>query len=191
MSLQRPYTILKWLDYTIVRLHESPLKKTRFFSRLDGHERSVYDCIFDLDKSVKPSSKITDKEIVSIYHHPYSRVLKKSSQRSIQCGEQCSIHIYIHIRSYRSCVFIFVGYLLFYLCDTDEGSSGAPLVKTTSDGHRHVIALHRGYLKLNGNNYNYGSLMKSIIGHIQGEDPSYCEWPLYSTYVRSIHIYFV
>ena len=68
-----------------------------------------------------------------------------------------------------------IGYLLFYLCDTEEGSSGAPLVKTTNNGHRSVIALHRGWQKLEGNTYNCGTMMSTIVDHIQGEQPSYCE----------------
>ena len=65
---------------------------------------------------------------------------------------------------------------MFYLCDTNEGSSGAPLVKTTPDGHRRVIGLHRGCYELKGNNYNYGSLMGTIINHIkEGPDPNFCE----------------
>ena len=60
------------------------------------------------------------------------------------------------------------------MCDTNEGSSGAPVVKTQSK-HRYVIALHRGWYKLNGNNYNYGTLMSTIVNHIHGTDPSYCE----------------
>ena len=71
-------------------------------------------------------------------------------------------------------VSLYIEYLLFYLCDTEEGSSGAPVVKT-QDKHRYVIALHRGWKKLNGNSYNYGTLMSTIVDHIHGTDPSYCE----------------
>ena len=70
---------------------------------------------------------------------------------------------------------MFTEYLLFYLCDTDEGSSGAPVVKTQNK-HRYVVGLHRGWKKLNGNNYNYGTLMSTIVDHIEGGlDPIYCE----------------
>lgn len=83
-----------------------------------------------------------------------------------------------------------VDYLLCYLCDTEEGSSGSPLVKTMPNGHRHVIALHRGSFKLhaNGNNYNYGSLMSAIIDHIQGKKPNYCE--CYTNYTLSCYLWF-
>ena len=77
---------MKWLDYTVVKVHERKLKDAVFTSKLDGVRHSVYDCIFDLDKHVKPSNKITGNEIVSVYHHPHSKVLQKSTQRSIECG---------------------------------------------------------------------------------------------------------
>lgn len=138
---------LKWLDYTVVKVYERRLKDgAEFVSKLDGISHSIYDCIFDFDKQVKST---TINEIVSVYHHPYAKVLQKSTQRSVRCE-----------------------YLLFYLCDTEEGSSGAPVVKT-QDKHRYVIALHRGWKKLNGNSYNYGTLMSTIVDHIQGTDPSY------------------
>ena len=69
-------------------------------------------------------------------------------------------------------------YLLIYLCETADGSSGSPLIKTTCDGHHKVIALHRGYTKLNGDGYNYGTSMGTIIDHIHGKIQScYCEYP--------------
>ena len=66
--------------------------------------------------------------------------------------------------------------MLYYLCDTEGGSSGSPLVKTTNDDHRCVIALHRGWLKLKGNSYNYGTLMSTIVDDIEGKRPNYCEY---------------
>ena len=84
---------------------------------------------------------------------------------------------------------MFLGYLLFYLCDTDEGSSGAPLVQTTEDGHRQVIALHRGWQKLKGNTYNFGTLMGTIIDHIHGNCPNYCKYLLLTCILTVIHIF--
>ena len=73
-----------WLDYTVVKVYERRLKdEAKFISKLDGIEHSVYDCMFDLDKHVKSPAV---NEIVSAYHHPRAKVLKKSTQRSIRCG---------------------------------------------------------------------------------------------------------
>ena len=77
---------MKWLDYTVVRVQEKPLKAAKFTSRLDGIEHSVYECAFNLDEHTKLSSKICDGGLVSIYHHPNGKVLHKSTHRSVQCG---------------------------------------------------------------------------------------------------------
>ena len=50
------------------------------------------------------------------------------------------------------------------MCDTDEGSSGAPIVKTTSEKLRNVCNWIAQRLdKLNG---DYGTFMSTIIQHI-------------------------
>lgn len=86
MSSQQQDSYLKWLDYTVVRVYERRLKEAKFICKLDGMERSVFDCKFDLDKHVKPSPKPVSNETVSVYHHPHSKVLQKSTQKSIECG---------------------------------------------------------------------------------------------------------
>jgi len=54
------------------------------------------------------------------------------------------------------------GPLVFYDCDTEEGSSGAPVLKV-EDNQLKIVAVHRG--KSPGN-VNYGSLMYSILQHV-------------------------
>jgi len=63
-------------------------------------------------------------------------------------------------------VFIYVDYLLLYLCDTEGGSSGSPIVKTADDDHRYIVGLHRGYINIGKKLYNYGSTMNAIVNHI-------------------------
>ena len=84
----------------------------------------------------------------------------------------------------------FTEYLLIYICDTESGSSGSPLIKTTDDGHHQVIALHRKYVKLDGDTYNCGTLICTIIDHIlDNKDPShYCE-SLYTFLQLSMWLY--
>ena len=70
-------------------------------------------------------------------------------------------------------LFLYTDYLLLYLCDTEEGSSGSPIVKTTTDKQRHVIGLHRGDIELNTENYNFGFTMSAIINDIHKKHPKY------------------
>jgi len=60
-----------------------------------------------------------------------------------------------------------LGYLLCYWCDTDGGSSGAPVVKVEGKEPR-VIALHRGSWN-KGVEVNFGTLITAILEHVRGE----------------------
>jgi len=54
------------------------------------------------------------------------------------------------------------GHLLFYSCDTDGGSSGAPVCKVVNK-QLQVIALHRGSWE--GVKFNFGTLITEVIRH--------------------------
>lgn len=56
-----------------------------------------------------------------------------------------------------------LGHLLFYSCDTDGGSSGAPVVKVVSK-RLQVIALHRG--SWGGVKFNFGTLITKVLQHV-------------------------
>jgi len=81
--------------------------------------------------------------------------------------------------------------MLFYLCDTEGGSSGSPLVKTAANDHRHVIALHRGWLKLRGNSFNYGTMMSTIVDDIEGKHSNYCKYYAAAPFNVIYGLYFV
>ena len=65
-----------------------------------------------------------------------------------------------------------LGHLLFYHCDTDGGSSGAPVFKVVNKELR-VIALHRAHW--GDNKFNFGTLITDVIKHVYGV-PSPCEY---------------
>ena len=71
-------------------------------------------------------------------------------------------------------IFSLLGYLLCYWCDTDEGSSGAPVVKVKEE-ERRVIALHRGSGGKGTVKVNLGTLITAILNHVQGKMPSNCK----------------
>ena len=57
-----------------------------------------------------------------------------------------------------------LGHLLFYSCDTDAGSSGAPVFKVV-DGEIRLIALHRGGWC--NADFNFGTLITKVMEHIK------------------------
>ena len=57
-----------------------------------------------------------------------------------------------------------LGHLLFYHCDTDAGSSGAPVFKVV-DGEIRLIALHRAHW--GDRKFNFGTLITDVIEHIK------------------------
>ena len=57
-------------------------------------------------------------------------------------------------------------HLLFYSCDTDGGSSGAPVLKVVNKELR-VIALHRGSWQ--DVKFNFGTLITDIVHHVKSE----------------------
>jgi len=70
----------------------------------------------------------------------------------------------------RYCIVSLLGYLLCYWCDTDRGSSGAPVVKVIDEVPQ-VIALHRG-----GRSKGASTLITAILTHVQeGKMPSDCK----------------
>ena len=72
------------------------------------------------------------------------------------------------MQSSRTCCLITIlGYLLCYWCDTDGGSSGAPVVKVEGKEPR-VIALHRGSWS-KGVDVNFGTLITTILDHVKGQ----------------------
>ena len=54
--------------------------------------------------------------------------------------------------------FFYIEHLLLYECETEQGSSGSPILKATKDGLR-IVGLHRGGCE----DYNYGSILCEII----------------------------
>jgi len=52
----------------------------------------------------------------------------------------------------------FTEHLLLYECETEQGSSGSPILKATKDGLK-IVGLHRGGCE----DYNYGSKFSEII----------------------------
>ena len=61
---------------------------------------------------------------------------------------------------------------MFYSCDTDGGSSGAPVCKVVNK-QLQVIALHRGHWE--GVNFNFGTLINEVIRHVnQGPASRMC-----------------
>jgi len=157
-----------------VKVEEQQLKNAKFHSKLDGNEHSVFDCKFDLDKHIQFSSSASSNQdrVVSIYHHPQGQTLKKSSQQSKSCGE---FEILSSNTVVTHGVYVHVDYLLFYLCDTEGGSSGSPIVKTADENHRYIIGLHRGYISIGKKLFNYGSSMNAIVNHIHEKEPKYGE----------------
>ncbi|XP_065887654.1 glutamine-rich protein 2-like isoform X2 [Dysidea avara] len=59
-----------------------------------------------------------------------------------------------------------IGFLVYYVADTDRGSSGAPVLRMIDRKYR-VVAIHRGVEVL-----NYGSLLSEIIYHVQNMEIS-------------------
>ena len=55
-----------------------------------------------------------------------------------------------------------IGHLLFYSCDTDGGSSGAPVFKVANK-RLQVLALHRGSWE--GVKFNFGTLITEVLRH--------------------------
>jgi len=53
-------------------------------------------------------------------------------------------------------------YLLLYICQTEEGSSGGPIMKATKSGLE-IVGLHRGGCSYQ---YNFGSKFKAILDNI-------------------------
>ena len=67
-----------------------------------------------------------------------------------------------HCGSYRDLVNVSItGPLLFYECDTEEGSSGAPVIKEVNNDLK-VVAVHRGK---SAGEFNFGTHMSSILKH--------------------------
>ena len=68
---------------------------------------------------------------------------------------------------------------MFYSCDTDVGSSGAPVFKVVN-GEIKLIALHRGSWQ--GAQFNFGTLITKVIEHIKNGGPAAgeCELVVYS-----------
>jgi len=56
------------------------------------------------------------------------------------------------------------GYLLLYVCETEEGSSGGLILKATN-GKFEIVGLHRGGCE---NHYNFGSKFSAILDSISG-----------------------
>ena len=75
-------------------------------------------------------------------------------------------------------IFVFLlikrlGHLLFYSCDTDGGSSGAPVFKVVNEQVQ-LIALHRAsWVK---NNFNFGTLITKVIEHVKNGGPPASEY---------------
>ena len=65
-----------------------------------------------------------------------------------------------------------VGYLLFYACDTNHGSSGAPVYKIVNKQLR-VIAVHRASWDEKVK-FNFGTLITEVLRHVRNE-PITCE----------------
>ena len=75
-----------------MKVNQRALENATITSKLDGKKHSVYNCMFDLDrhiKHIKDASKIPDSEVVSVYYYPKpgDQVLKKSTRKSVQCGQ--------------------------------------------------------------------------------------------------------
>ena len=66
-----------------------------------------------------------------------------------------------------TCVPLFkiTGSLVYYQCETHNGSSGSPVMKVVN-GTLQVVALHRGCEK---KYLNYGSLFAAVLKHANGE----------------------
>ena len=58
---------------------------------------------------------------------------------------------------------------MFYSCDTDGGSSGAPVFKVVNKELR-VIAVHRGSWQ--NVKFNFGTLITDIVRHVNNEPPA-------------------
>ena len=61
---------------------------------------------------------------------------------------------------------------MFYACDTDVGSSGAPVFKVVNEELK-LVALHRAYWGVN--NFNFGTLITKVIEHIKNGGLPACE----------------
>jgi len=70
-----------------VEVDEKPLKAAKVRSRLDGYKHSIYDCKFDLDKSIRPSSKQCQDLAATIYHYPQGQPITNSTILTKRCGE--------------------------------------------------------------------------------------------------------
>ena len=62
---------------------------------------------------------------------------------------------------------------MFYACDTDVGSSGAPVFKVVNEELK-LVALHRAYW--GDNKFNFGTLITKVIEHIKNGGPAACEY---------------
>ena len=68
----------------------------------------------------------------------------------------CMYNLYVLL----SC--IFTEYLLLYICQTEGGSSGGPIMKATH-GRLEIVGLHRGGCYYG---YNFGSKFKAILDNV-------------------------
>jgi len=81
-----------FLDYTLIKINERPLRDVIITSELDGEKFSLFDCKFDLDNPAMPSGT-EEIETVSISHYPLGEPLKRSTQGSVSVGKYCVVSV--------------------------------------------------------------------------------------------------